>query len=234
MNAFNYTRIVLQILNLAVLTVSSCALADEKVQPSKDEPRAGVDSTEPKQRGALTVFTPDRKFFASLSPAGTIKYCAADGAVLRTFHQCSPSSAVFSKDGALLCSAGQYNRGVGAIKVWRVADGQLIAKLNSESDEVPKLAFSADARLLACTAGKSRINLWEIPESKLRWSASLNRGITSLSFDKSEATVIARCADKSSKRLAVVDGGLIQASRSEGTEQCRIHDDRGELVANEL
>src|SRR6185503_1423905 len=99
MNAFKKTRTALRILNLAVLTASPPALAAEKDQPSQDIPLPGVGSTEPKSRGDLTVFTQDRKFFVSLSPAGTIKYCGADGAVLRIFYQCSPSAAVFSNDG---------------------------------------------------------------------------------------------------------------------------------------
>jgi len=163
-----------------------------------------------------------------------LSFRGADGAVLRTFYQCSPRAAVFSNDGTLLCSAGQHDRGVGAIMVWRVADGKLLCKFNGNTDEVPILSFSPDARSLAGTAGKSRINLWEIPDGKLRWSAPLSRGITSLGFDQSGTNVIARCADKSSKRLATMDGGLIQGSRSDGDQHCRIYEDRGALVANEL
>jgi len=72
------------------------------------------------------------------------------------------------------------------------------------------------------------------PGRQIPGSASLNRGITSVGFNKSGTNVIAGCADTSSKRLATVDSKLILGARSEGEPHCRIYDDRGVLVANEL
>jgi len=104
----------------------------------------------------------------------------------------------------------------GSVKVWRVSDGKLLSVLDNDMSEVPILSFSDDATLLSCTTGKSRVILWDIPQNKSRWTNSVGPGITSLRFEKQDATVIAECADKSTRRLSMQNGELLRPTQSKG------------------
>jgi WD40 repeat protein len=172
-------------------------------------------------KSSPSIFSADGQVIATLAPSGKIGLSKADGTLLRRLDHCAPVSGVFSKDGALFCAAGKCPGGYGALKVWRVGDGKLLCKLDNEMSEIPKLSFSPDGKWLACTAGPSRINLWDVSDGTLKWSASVNRGIASVSFESDGATVIARCADKTARRLSLEKGRPFRAKQSEGTSVCR-------------
>lgn len=154
-----------------------------------------------------TVYSPDKKFFILIMPEARLKYCRTeDGEPIRTLYHCRSKSAVFSPDGTLLASIGTSQNGSSTIKVWQVTDGSLIGRFASESEEFRSLVFSPDGQLLAGVSGKTRIHLWEIPASQLRWSTPLRRSISSLAFSADGRTVIAHCADRSKKAFAALNG----------------------------
>ena len=157
----------------------------------------------------LTIFTPDRKLSAVLSTDGLIEVRSADGTFLRKFHQCSPIGAVFSPDGALLCSAGRPRAGIVSFKVWRLSDRKVFTQFTSNTTDIPLMAFSANNDLFASTVGRTRVALFEIPQGKQRWSIALNRPIAALSFEENDTVVVQHSGGKL-KRLAVQDGKLLK------------------------
>lgn len=84
-------------------------------------------------------------------------------------HRDLLSSVAFSPDNRLLASASGvpyyflYTNGDQDIRIWRVADGQLLAIFpNAYSGAVNGLAFSPDNRTLAATGLNGNIQFWRI------------------------------------------------------------------------
>jgi WD40 repeat protein len=185
--------------------------AENQTVVKTPESTSGISSETTRQANGITACSPDGKCFLFASHDGRLKYCRADdGAVLHTFFHCGPKSLAFSADSRLLACAGGHNGRSGKIKVWNLADGHQLCTLATELAVAPSLAISPDGLLLVCTAGKARINLWEIAEGTSRWSVSLNRGVSAVAFSADGKMVIARCADGTTKALALTDGSLLR------------------------
>ena len=86
------------------------------------------------------------------TPDGRIK-CGStrEGARGRTLQLCNPRVLVFSPDSRLLAAAGGSIGGAAKIKVWQVADGAMICKLETGAGIDPLLCFSPDGLLLVST-----------------------------------------------------------------------------------
>ena len=86
------------------------------------------------------------------TPDGRIK-CGStrEGARSRTLQLCNPRVLVFSPDSRFVAGAGGSIGCPAKIKVWQVADGAMICKLQTEAGTDPLLCFSPDGLLLVST-----------------------------------------------------------------------------------
>ena len=161
-------------------------------------------STAQAQTPNLAACSPDGEFYAVATPNGRIKYGRTqDGATLRTFYQCHPRAVVFSPDGRLLAIADGSNGCPAQLKVWKVADGALLCKMETAMGNSPLLCVSQDGRLLASTDEGSRLNLWQLPQGTLKWSATIPQAITRITFADQGRAVVVVCADGSTKHFPV-------------------------------
>ena len=136
----------------------------------------------------LDLYTGDYIVAMDLSPDGSIAATGdSDGPVylwdvgtgtqLDTLSNgLSPHKVVFSPDGELI-AAGHAN-----IKVWNVADGQLLHTLSGGNISIPGLEFSSNGAMLisASTTGSygRRVELWRVRDGALL--ASINVGYTAV------------------------------------------------------
>ena len=72
-------------------------------------------------------------------------------------HTDAVYDVAFSPDGKLLAS-GSYDN---TIKIWRVADAELVATLEGHTDQVFRVAFSPDGTSLASCGGDSQTIVWQ-------------------------------------------------------------------------
>ena len=136
------------------------------------------------------------------TPDGRIKCSATrEGARSRTLQLCTPRMLVFSPDSRLLAAAGGSIGCPAKIKVWQVADGALLCKVETDVGCDPLLCFSADGLLLVSTGEGSRINLWQLPEGKLKSSFTTDRPVSRLAYSKEGKAVVAIFADGSVLRF---------------------------------
>jgi WD40 repeat protein/tRNA A-37 threonylcarbamoyl transferase component Bud32 len=81
----------------------------------------------------------------------------------------SVSSMTFSPDGKRLASTASYDR---TLKVWDVANGQLLVNLKGHSNEVTCVDFSPDGKQLASGSTDQTIMIWrQAPHQKTRKAA---------------------------------------------------------------
>ena len=116
---------------------------------------------------------------------------------------------MFSADGRLLACAGAVNDQPGRIKVWDLESGELLCDWWTELSDTPALALSPNGQWLVCTTGKGRLGLWEIARGQSRWSVSLNRTVREVSFTSEGGAVVVRCADNTSRTVALADGAIL-------------------------
>ena len=173
---------------------------------------SSASKTDPKE--FMTLVSPNKEFSVSVSRSGHIRIYSCDNQLLWTFYQCNPIAAAISNDGKLLCSSGEFE-GRGTLNVWHIDDGKFLCTIKTPMETTPTLAFSGDGALLAASVGKTRLNIWEIPSGRFKWSASFSRPISALSFSPSNAAVIITCSDKGVRHLSSVDGAAFRDSNEE-------------------
>jgi WD40 repeat protein len=172
-------------------------------------------------RVGQVVESADGKASAAFSPTGKIKLTKADG-TSRMLDHCSAVAGAFSPDGTLFCAAGQRPGGMGVFRVWPTIDGVVIGNLTSGMPEIPKIVFSTDNRLLACTTGKTGIEVWEIAEQKLKWSKYFNRPVASVAFNPADLAVIVTCSDKSQRRIQIDNGEVLDSKAVKSEVLCAL------------
>jgi WD40 repeat protein len=168
------------------------------------------DGTLPAVAAQLSILAPfamsrpDGESYVRATADGRLKYArTADGVTLRTFYHCHPRSVAFSPDGQLLACASTSNGRPGRLKVWKLADGALLCQMDTAVGDNSPLCFSPDGHVLASTGPGSRLNLWQLPQGKLKWSATLPRDITRIVFADQGRAVVAICTDGSVTRIPV-------------------------------
>jgi WD40 repeat protein len=110
-----------------------------------------------------TAWAPDGKTLAvGLSAGGQVHLLGPDGSSLRVLPGDGGDQVTglsFSRDGALL--AVSYYQGEAA-RLWRVADGALLATLTGARD-LFDIAFSPDDTLIAVGSGQGTVTLFGLP-----------------------------------------------------------------------
>ena len=211
--------------SFAAILVSLMPCPDSRAQDVQVQPPRGV-TTAVSPTSNLAACSPDGESYAMATPDGRIK-CGStrEGARSRTLQLCNPRVLVFSPDSRLLAAAGGSLGGAAKIKVWRVADGAMICKLDTEAGKNPLLSFSQDGSLLVSTAAGdggsqmlsfsqdgsllvstgegSRINVWQLPAGTLKSSFTTDRPVWRLAFSKEGKAVVALFAHGSVKHFPV-------------------------------
>jgi WD40 repeat protein len=125
-------------------------------------------------------YSPNGQFLATGADDSTIRFWrASDGAQLRLIDNGRHVDKVaFSPDGRWLASGGHARGPLGtlwhqltgggadgdSVRLWRVADGALVAGL-PHPDDVIYIAFSRDGRWLVTSGEDSRFRLWRLRPS---------------------------------------------------------------------
>ena len=169
-----------------------------------EAPQAGAPSPDSMPAQCLVECSPDGECYVRATLDGRLKYARTiDGVMLRTFYQCHPRSVAFSPDGHLLVCASTSNGRPGRLKVWKLVDGALLCEIETAVVDNSPLCFSPDGHVLASTGPGSRLNLWQLPQGELKWSATLPRDITRIVFADQGRAVVAICADGTATRFSV-------------------------------
>lgn len=87
---------------------------------------------------------------------------AAEPAAVITAHRKSVQSLAFTPDGHQLVSCSDDR----TIKVWSLADGRCIHRLNGHSESVVALALTPRGNLIASASRDKTIRLWSLPDGK--------------------------------------------------------------------
>jgi len=93
----------------------------------------------------------------------------------------SPRTMAFTPDGAVLASAGGNNEDF-AIRLWDVASGQSLRKLDGHSGIVWGLAFSPDGQMLVSASSDATAKIWDWRNGTLIQSLDFPAEVVSVSF----------------------------------------------------
>ena len=155
-------------------------------------------------------YSQDGQFYASSSDDGFVKIWQTGGAGPGRVLGAIPGQKVmkhdFSPDGKLLV-AGSWNaaglaEGPG-LRIWRVADGQLLHDLKGHRAMIYTLAFSPDQKYIAAAdfvSSKPQLKLWDpVSGRELRSLGGHSNSIVALAFSGDGRRMISSALDKKVK-----------------------------------
>jgi WD40 repeat protein len=106
-------------------------------------------------------------------------------------------AVAFRNNGQHLAAAGGTPYGPGAVTVFDVASGQLVAALQEPKDSVFTVAFSPDGKLLAAGGADSVARVWSVDEKKLVAELKGHAGwVQSANFSADGKFLITASADR--------------------------------------
>lgn len=151
-------RLALAAVGLVMAVVTPAVIA----APDADLPATSA-------RGARPAASPPPG--SSPSPTRDARLLVADGErihdidkIIEALDRRAPVSAVaFSPDGALIASGSEDHR----VRVWQVATGRLLRRLEGHSSAVTAVAFSPDGNALASASNDRTVRLWDAHSGRL-------------------------------------------------------------------
>jgi WD40 repeat protein/tRNA A-37 threonylcarbamoyl transferase component Bud32 len=137
------------------------------------------------------AFSPDSRLLASGSDEGTVKlWDTAIGAPVRTFQ--TPLwvwTVCFRPDGKQLAAAlgawergGAYQRFPGEVRVWNVANGQLVHTLQGHKVPVKTVAYAPDGLTLADGSEDRTVTVWDTQTGKTLRTLAQPANVQSVTF----------------------------------------------------
>jgi WD40 repeat protein len=146
--------------------------------------RVRLSNGREQERVNAVAFSPDGKLLASLEDRMLIRLWdwGAGREVLQLGDLQAPAESIaFAPDGKTLAAAAGYS---GAVRFWRVKDGEERPYWITDHRVVGAIAYSPDGRLLAVAGRHERfVSLWEVVTGKqlLRLTGHLD-GVNALAF----------------------------------------------------
>jgi hypothetical protein len=120
----------------------------------------------------------------------------------------------FSPDGQLLATGTLH----GDIRLWQVADRQLVRIIKGHSNFVGALAFGPDGALLATGSADQTICLWDIRTGQIRYTLQgHNHWVWSVAFSPDGKTLASGSADQTIKLWNVGTGECQWTFRAPGS-----------------
>ena len=98
------------------------------------------------------------------------------------------TAVAISPDGRLLAGGGDDH----VVRIWTLADGQLLFSLHGHKDWIRTLKFSPDGHTLASAGDDGQIRLWDVASgSLLHTGPEQSLGITSLTYSPDAKSLLA-------------------------------------------
>ena len=158
---------------------------------------------------ASVAFAPDGKTLA-LARFNSVELLALPGRSLaRTLgpHRGRVNAVSFSKDGGTLLSAAGEPGVFGEVRLWNVADGQLVRTFQGHQDSLYAAVLSPDGKILATSSYDQQIKLWDAASGKeLRTLAGHNDAVFDLAFRPDGKILASASGDRTVKLWDVASG----------------------------
>ena len=135
------------------------------------------------EQGCL-AFAPDGKTLVYFDNGNFYILDGNSGGELRHFPAAKgndswvPVSVAFSPDGKLLAT-GSYK---GQVRLWKVATGEELSRLDGHHDRVFGVAFSRDGKTLASAGEDRTVRVWKVGSGKEIWKITGSEMVLSVAF----------------------------------------------------
>jgi WD40 repeat protein len=124
----------------------------------------------------------------------------------RLLHTLEGRSAVFSPDGRLLASASDDT----AVRLWNVAQGELLHTLHGHTNSVSSLAFSSNGQFLASASADRTVRLWSVADGGLCSTLEGHEwAVNSVTFSSNGPLLASASNDATVRLWAATDGRLL-------------------------
>jgi hypothetical protein len=134
-------------------------------------------------------------------------------------HRGDVIDVAFAADGAKVAAAAGEPGSVGEVRLWNVADGQLLKTFEGHADAVYAVALSPDGKLLATGSYDQKVILWDVAGGgQVRTLDGHNAAVFDLAFRPDGKVLASASADRTVKLWDVATGNRLDTF-SESTKE---------------
>ncbi|KAK1146567.1 hypothetical protein N8T08_002997 [Aspergillus melleus] len=137
--------------------------------------------------------SPDENLIAFASSGGTIQMRDMRTGAQNALSDTSCHNVRFSSDSRQVAGA---TSDLTSLKVWDTATGSLLHTLLGSSEELSKIAFSPDGRLIAVCSRRDAIELWDTHTGVLKHKWDLDISSETLQFSPNSEMIAAGSVDR--------------------------------------